>query len=153
MSLEQGGMYVAAYEAKFHALSRSATHLLTTKEERIRLSVKGINSELQVLTPETRRPTVAARTTLSARPASTSNYFRTPPQNLIQDKNIIDYVSRHLKVHERNYPAHNLDLVEVVVALMTWQHYLYGVKCEMLTDDYSLQHVFTKIDLNLWQRS
>ena len=46
MALEKGGMYVAAYEAKFHALSRSATHLLTTKEERIHFCfVEGLNSE------------------------------------------------------------------------------------------------------------
>ena len=35
MALEQGGMFVAAYEAKFHALSRYATQLVTTEEERI----------------------------------------------------------------------------------------------------------------------
>jgi len=40
---------VAAYEAKFHALSRYATQLVTTKEERIRLFIRGLNSELQVL--------------------------------------------------------------------------------------------------------
>ena len=34
MSLKQGGMTVAAYEAKFHALSRYATQLVTTEEER-----------------------------------------------------------------------------------------------------------------------
>ncbi|KAH0743076.1 hypothetical protein KY290_031069 [Solanum tuberosum] len=38
MALEQGGMSVAAYEAKFHALSRYATQLVTTEEERIRTS-------------------------------------------------------------------------------------------------------------------
>ncbi|WMV09159.1 hypothetical protein MTR67_002544 [Solanum verrucosum] len=49
MALEQGGMSVAAYEAKFHALSRYTTQLATTKEEGIRLFIKGLNSELQVL--------------------------------------------------------------------------------------------------------
>ena len=48
-ALEQGGMTVAAYEAKFHALSRYATQLVTTEEERIRLFIRGLNSELQVL--------------------------------------------------------------------------------------------------------
>ncbi|WMV13843.1 hypothetical protein MTR67_007228 [Solanum verrucosum] len=42
-------MSVAAYEAKFHALSRYATQLVTTEEERIHLFVKGLNYELQVL--------------------------------------------------------------------------------------------------------
>jgi len=49
MALEQGGMSVATYEAKFHALSRYAMQLVTTEEERIRLFIKGLNSELQVL--------------------------------------------------------------------------------------------------------
>uniref|UniRef100_M1BMB4 'chromo' domain containing protein n=1 Tax=Solanum tuberosum TaxID=4113 RepID=M1BMB4_SOLTU len=33
MALEQGGMTVASYEAKFHALSRYATQLVTTEED------------------------------------------------------------------------------------------------------------------------
>ena len=49
MDLEQGGISVGAYEAKFHALSRYATLLVTTEEERIRLFIRGFNSELQVL--------------------------------------------------------------------------------------------------------
>ncbi|WMV08780.1 hypothetical protein MTR67_002165 [Solanum verrucosum] len=49
MALEQGGMSVAAYEAKFYTLSRYATQLVTTKEEKIRLFIRGLNSKLQVL--------------------------------------------------------------------------------------------------------
>ncbi|WMV41337.1 hypothetical protein MTR67_034722 [Solanum verrucosum] len=49
MALEQGGMTLAAYEAKFHALSRYATQLVTTEEEGIRLFIRGLNSELLVL--------------------------------------------------------------------------------------------------------
>jgi len=49
MALEQGGMIVASYEAKLHILSRYATHLVTTEEERICLFVKVLNPELQVL--------------------------------------------------------------------------------------------------------
>ena len=40
---------VYAYEAKFHALSRYATQLVTTEEERIHLFINGLNPELQVL--------------------------------------------------------------------------------------------------------
>ncbi|WMV40750.1 hypothetical protein MTR67_034135 [Solanum verrucosum] len=47
MSLKQGGMTVAAYEAKFHSLSRCATQLVTIEKERIRLFIKGLNPELQ----------------------------------------------------------------------------------------------------------
>ena len=68
---------------------------------------------------------------------------------LMQDKNVIAYASRQLKVHERNYPIHDLELAAVVFALKIWQHYLYGVKCEVFTDHRSLQHVFTQKDLNL----
>ena len=42
MSLEQGGMFVASYEAKYHAFSIYATQLMTTEEERICLFSKGL---------------------------------------------------------------------------------------------------------------
>ncbi|WMV20138.1 hypothetical protein MTR67_013523 [Solanum verrucosum] len=57
-----------------------------------------------------------------------------------------------LKVHERNYPTHDLELAAVVFALKIWRHYLYGVNCEVFTNHRSLQHVFTQNDLNLRQR-
>ncbi|KAH0652758.1 hypothetical protein KY289_030436 [Solanum tuberosum] len=68
------------------------------------------------------------------------------------DKNVIAYASRQLKVHERNYPTHDLELTAVVFALKIWRHYLYGVKCEVFIDHRSLQHVFTQNDLNLRQQ-
>ncbi|WMV54709.1 hypothetical protein MTR67_048094 [Solanum verrucosum] len=49
---------------------------------------------------------------------------------LMQDKNVIAYASHQFKVHERNYPTHDLELQTVVFALKIWWHYLYGVKCE-----------------------
>ncbi|XP_069149165.1 uncharacterized protein [Solanum lycopersicum] len=33
----------------------------------------------------------------------------------------------YLKVHEKNYPTHDLELAKVVFALKIWRHYLYGV--------------------------
>ncbi|WMV54455.1 hypothetical protein MTR67_047840 [Solanum verrucosum] len=48
----------------------------------------------------------------------------------LPDKNVIAYVSRQLKVHERNYPTHDLELVAVMFALKILRYYLYGVKCE-----------------------
>ncbi|WMV14613.1 hypothetical protein MTR67_007998 [Solanum verrucosum] len=48
----------------------------------------------------------------------------------LPDKNVIAYASRQLKVHERNYLTHDLELAAVVFALKIWRHYLYGVKCE-----------------------
>ncbi|KAJ9557826.1 hypothetical protein OSB04_012440 [Centaurea solstitialis] len=48
---------------------------------------------------------------------------------LMQDGKVIAYASRKLKVHELNYPTHDMELAAVVFALMIWRHYLYGVKC------------------------
>ena len=62
---------------------------------------------------------------------------------IMQGNNVISYASRQLKVHERNYPTHELELAAVVFALKQWRHYLYGVKCEVYTDHRSLQYVFT----------
>ena len=47
---------------------------------------------------------------------------------LMQEKNVIAYASRQLKVHERTYPTHDLEFVAVVFALNQWRHYLFGVK-------------------------
>ncbi|WMV37353.1 hypothetical protein MTR67_030738 [Solanum verrucosum] len=69
-----------------------------------------------------------------------------------KDKNVVAYASCQLKVHERNYPTYDLELTMVVFALKIWQHYIYGVKCGVLTDHHSLQHGFTQRDLNLRQR-
>ncbi|WMV55333.1 hypothetical protein MTR67_048718 [Solanum verrucosum] len=57
-----------------------------------------------------------------------------------------------LKVHERNYPTHDLELVAVVFALKIWRHYIYGVHVDMFTDQKSLQYVFSHKELNLIQR-
>ena len=57
---------------------------------------------------------------------------------LMQEKNVIACASRQLKVHERSYPTHDMELAAVVFALKKWRHYLYGVKCEVYTDHRSL---------------
>ena len=57
---------------------------------------------------------------------------------LMQDKNVIGYVLRQLKVLEKNCPTHDLELAVVIFALMIRRHYLYGVKCEVFTDHHSL---------------
>ena len=51
-------------------------------------------------------------------------------------------------MHERNYPAHDLELAVVVFALKIWRHYLYGVHVDVYIDHKSLQYVFTLKDLN-----
>src|SRR5688572_31719175 len=71
---------------------------------------------------------------------------------LMQKGKVIAYASRQLKVHERNYPTHDLELAAVVFALKIWRHFLYGVHVDVYTDHKSLQYVFTQKDLNLRQR-
>ena len=57
---------------------------------------------------------------------------------LMQERNVIAYASRQLKVHERNYLIHDLELAAAVFALKQWKYYLYRVKCEFYTDHHSL---------------
>ncbi|MFS7996640.1 putative nucleotidyltransferase, Ribonuclease H [Helianthus anomalus] len=61
---------------------------------------------------------------------------------LMQRDKVIAYASRQLKVHERNYTTHDLELGVVVFALKIWRHYLYGTKCTIYTDHRSLEHIF-----------
>ncbi|CAN4103740.1 unnamed protein product [Withania somnifera] len=65
---------------------------------------------------------------------------------------VITYASRKLKVHERNYPTHDLELAVVVFALKIWRHYLYGVKCEIFTDHRSLRYIMSQKELNSGRR-
>ncbi|WMV19109.1 hypothetical protein MTR67_012494 [Solanum verrucosum] len=60
--------------------------------------------------------------------------------------------TRQLKVHEKNYLTHDLELAVVVFALNIWIQYLYGVHVDGFTDHKSLQYVFTQKELNLRQR-
>ncbi|KAI3828283.1 hypothetical protein L1987_02381 [Smallanthus sonchifolius] len=53
---------------------------------------------------------------------------------LMQREKVIAYASRQLKVHEKNYTTHDLELGAVVFALKIWRHYLYGSKCTIFTD-------------------
>ena len=71
---------------------------------------------------------------------------------LMQDRKVIAYASRQLKVHEVNYPTHDLELAAKVFALKIWRHYLYGVKCRIYTDHQSLKYLYTQPDLNMRQR-
>ncbi|GKE81410.1 putative reverse transcriptase domain-containing protein [Tanacetum coccineum] len=51
---------------------------------------------------------------------------------LMQMEKVIAYVSRQLKIYEKNYTTHDLELRAVVFALKMWRHYLYGTKCVIL---------------------
>ncbi|GJW32245.1 putative reverse transcriptase domain-containing protein [Tanacetum coccineum] len=67
-------------------------------------------------------------------------------------KSVISYASRQLKIHEKNYTTHDLELGAVVFALKIWRHYLYGTKCMVFTDHKSLQHILDQKELNMRQR-
>ncbi|GJV45186.1 putative reverse transcriptase domain-containing protein [Tanacetum coccineum] len=71
---------------------------------------------------------------------------------LIQNEKVIAYASRQLKIHEKNYTSHDLELGAVVFALKIWRHYLYGTKCTVFTDHKSLQHILDQNELNMRQR-
>ncbi|GJV16599.1 putative reverse transcriptase domain-containing protein [Tanacetum coccineum] len=71
---------------------------------------------------------------------------------LMQREKVIAYASRQLKIHEKNYTTHDLELGAVVFALKIWRHYLYGTKCTVFTDHKSLQHILDQKELNMRQR-
>ncbi|KAJ9536518.1 hypothetical protein OSB04_un000312 [Centaurea solstitialis] len=71
---------------------------------------------------------------------------------LMQDGKVIAYASRKLKVHELNYPTHDMELAAVVFALKIWRHYPYGVKCQIYTDHKSLQYLLNQKELNMRQQ-
>ncbi|GJZ23334.1 retrovirus-related pol polyprotein from transposon TNT 1-94 [Tanacetum coccineum] len=69
----------------------------------------------------------------------------------MQKGKVIAYTSRQLKIHEKNYTTHDLELGAVAFALKTWRHYLYGTKSVIYTDHKSLQHIFDQKELNMRQ--
>ncbi|GKE96331.1 putative reverse transcriptase domain-containing protein [Tanacetum coccineum] len=71
---------------------------------------------------------------------------------LMQREKVIAYASRQLKIHEKNYTTHNLELGAVVFSLKLWRHYLYGTKCMVFTDYKSLQNILNQKELNMRQR-
>ncbi|XP_070029610.1 uncharacterized protein [Nicotiana sylvestris] len=62
---------------------------------------------------------------------------------LMQDGRVTGYASRQLKVHEKNYHVHDLELAAIVYTLKIW--WALFVLCP-------LQHLFKQKDLNLRQR-
>ncbi|GJZ76129.1 putative reverse transcriptase domain-containing protein [Tanacetum coccineum] len=70
---------------------------------------------------------------------------------LMQNEKVIAYVSRQLKIHEKNYTTHDLELGAVVFALKMWRHYLYDTKYVVFTDHKSSQHILDQKELNMRQ--
>ncbi|GJY29094.1 putative reverse transcriptase domain-containing protein [Tanacetum coccineum] len=70
----------------------------------------------------------------------------------IQRGKVIAYASQKLKIHDKNYTTHVVELGAVVFALKNWRHYLYGTKSVIYTDHRSLQHIFDQKELSMHQR-
>ncbi|MCO5602612.1 hypothetical protein L7F22_056746 [Adiantum nelumboides] len=71
---------------------------------------------------------------------------------LRQEGHPIPYKSRQLRIHERNYPTHDLKLLAVVHSLKKWRHYLLSQIFELVIDHKSLKWIFTQPELNMRQR-
>nr|GEW94263.1 putative reverse transcriptase domain-containing protein [Tanacetum cinerariifolium] len=71
---------------------------------------------------------------------------------LMKREKVIAYGSRQLKVYEKNYTTHDLELGAVVFALKIWRYYMYGTKCTVFTDHKSLKHILYLKELNMRQR-
>jgi len=71
---------------------------------------------------------------------------------LMQDGKVVAYASRQLRIHERNYPTHDLELAAVVFVLKIWRHYLYRSRFEVFSDHKSLKYLFDQKELNIRQR-
>nr|GEU82555.1 putative reverse transcriptase domain-containing protein [Tanacetum cinerariifolium] len=70
---------------------------------------------------------------------------------LMQREKVIAYASHQLKIHDKNYTTHDLELEAVVFALKMWRHYLYGTKCVVFTNHKSLPHILDQKELNMRQ--
>lgn len=64
----------------------------------------------------------------------------------------VSYASRQLKIHERDYPVHELELGAVVFVLKPWRHYLCREKFTLYSDHKTLAHIVTQRDLNKRQK-
>ena len=60
---------------------------------------------------------------------------------LLQNDHVIYYESQKLKVHEQNYPTHDLELATIIHALKMWRHYLLGRKFLLKTDNMILKFI------------
>ncbi|GJS33648.1 putative reverse transcriptase domain-containing protein [Tanacetum coccineum] len=71
---------------------------------------------------------------------------------LMQNEKFIAYASLQLKIHEKNYTTHDLELGVVVFALKMWRHYVYGTKCVVFIDHKIFQQILDQKELTMRQR-
>jgi len=53
-----------------------------------------------------------------------------------------------LKLHEKNYAKHDLELIAIVHALKMWRHYLLGRQFLLKIDNIGLKYLFDQHSLN-----
>ncbi|GKB49430.1 retrovirus-related pol polyprotein from transposon TNT 1-94 [Tanacetum coccineum] len=66
---------------------------------------------------------------------------------LMQRGKVIAYASRQLKIHEKNYTTHDLELRAVVFALKIWRHYLYRTKKLFSDYDCEIRYYLNKVNV------
>ncbi|GJS48358.1 putative reverse transcriptase domain-containing protein [Tanacetum coccineum] len=74
---------------------------------------------------------------------------------LMQKEKVIAYASRQLKIHEKNYTTHDLELGSVVFALKIWSHYIRWKQMQPCSPKKNLKvynPFLTKRSLNMMQR-
>ncbi|GJT70414.1 putative reverse transcriptase domain-containing protein [Tanacetum coccineum] len=73
---------------------------------------------------------------------------------LMQREKVIAYASRQLKVHEKNYTTHDLELVaSVCLPENVGGTLLYGTKCVVFTDHKSLQHILDQKEVHMMAKT
>ena len=70
---------------------------------------------------------------------------------LTQEGHIIAYESRKLKIHEKNYETHDLELAVVIHALKMWRHHLIRRKLILMTYNKGLKYLLDQPNLNARQ--
>lgn len=69
----------------------------------------------------------------------------------MQNGKVVAYVSRQRKVHEKNYPTHDLELAAVVFVLKIQRNYLRGSRFKVFSDHKSLKYLYDQKELNMRQ--
>lgn len=64
---------------------------------------------------------------------------------LMQNRQVVAYVSRELQVHGRNYPTYDLKLAAVVFMLKLLRHYFYGSLFEVFRNHKRLKYLLIRI--------
>ncbi len=68
----------------------------------------------------------------------------------MQDGKVVAYASIQLRIHERNYPTHDLELAAVVFVLKIWRHYLYDSKFEVFSCNALIVILLFLVDFNMF---